>query len=90
MLILYFYFLYNCFILATASIVFSLVLNAVNLKYPSPCGPNPLPGVPTTFTSSSNLSKNSQDVIPSGTFSHIYGEFTPPYTLNPDSSKPFL
>ena len=44
---------FRFFILSIASIVFSLEPNAVNLKYPSPLGPNPTPGVPTTFASSS-------------------------------------
>ncbi len=30
-----------------------IVPNAVSLKYPSPLGPNPEPGVPTTFAFSS-------------------------------------
>lgn len=41
------------FILSIASIVFSLEPNAVSLKYPSPLGPKPTPGVPTTFAFSS-------------------------------------
>ena len=44
---------YTFLILSIASIVFSLLPNAVNLKYPSPAGPNPTPGVPTTFAFSS-------------------------------------
>ena len=40
---------YMLFILSIASIVFSLLPNAVSLKYPSPLGPKPTPGVPTTF-----------------------------------------
>ena len=35
------------FILSMASKVASLEPKEVNLKYPSPCGPNPHPGVPT-------------------------------------------
>jgi len=71
-----------------ASMVFSFVLNEVNLKYPSPLGPKPLPGVPTIFNSFSNLSKNSHEVNPSSIFSHMYGEFSPPYTLYPTLSNP--
>ena len=43
----------NLLIRSTASIVFSRLPKAVSLKYPSPLGPKPEPGVPTTFTSSS-------------------------------------
>ena len=38
-------------ILSIASLVFSALPNAVRRKYPSPLGPKPLPGVPTTFAS---------------------------------------
>ena len=58
-------------ILFIATIEFSCVPNAVNLKYPSPDGPNPLPGVPTTFAFSNNLSKNSHDFILFGVFNQI-------------------
>ena len=78
------------FILSIASIVFSLLPKAANLKYPSPLGPNPTPGVPTTATSFSNLSKKSQDLISSGNFNHMYGAFTPPYTVKPASVSPSL
>ena len=63
------------FILSIASIEFSFVPNAVNLKNPSPQEPKPLPGVPTIFTFSNNSSKNSHDVNPSGILNHTYGEF---------------
>ena len=63
-----------------ASLVFSVLPKAVSRKKPSPFRPNPLPGVPTMPVFASKSSKNSQEVIPSGTFSHIYGEFTPPKT----------
>ena len=39
---------YRLLILSTAFAVFSYVPNAVSRKYPSPLGPNPDPGVPTT------------------------------------------
>ena len=63
--------------LSIAFSVFSFVLNAVRRKYPSPALPKPAPGVPATPASSS-LSKKSQEGIPPGVFSHIYGELTPP------------
>ena len=44
---------------------------------PSPLGPNPTPGVPTMLASESGLSKNAQE-FPPGTFSQMYGAFTPP------------
>ena len=40
---------YNALILSNAATEFSYVPNAVSLKYPSPLGPNPDPGVPTTL-----------------------------------------
>ena len=40
---------YNALILSNATTEFSYVPNAVSLKYPSPLGPNPDPGVPTTL-----------------------------------------
>ena len=40
-------------ILSIASLVFSALPNAVRRKYPSPLGPKPDPGVPTTLTVSS-------------------------------------
>ena len=61
--------------------VLSKLPKAVNLKYPSPLGPKPEPGVPTIFFSSNNLSKNSHEVIPFGTLSQIYGALIPPYTV---------
>ena len=44
---------YIFLILSTASMVFSLLPNAVSRKYPSPLGPKPDPGVPTTLACSS-------------------------------------
>ena len=44
---------YIFLILSIAATVFSYVPNAVRRKYPSPLGPNPDPGVPTTFALSS-------------------------------------
>ena len=40
---------YNALILSIAATVFSYEPNAVRRKYPSPLGPNPDPGVPTTL-----------------------------------------
>ena len=40
---------YNALILSIAATVFSYEPNAVSRKYPSPLGPNPDPGVPTTL-----------------------------------------
>ena len=45
--------IYISLILLIAATVFSCVPNAVRRKYPSPLGPNPEPGVPTTFAFSS-------------------------------------
>ena len=55
--------------LCIASSVFSLLPKPVNLKYPSPLGPNPTPGVPTILASFSNLSKKVQESILFGVFS---------------------
>lgn len=41
--------IYNALILSSALTVFSYEPNAVSLKYPSPLGPKPEPGVPTTL-----------------------------------------
>ncbi len=49
---------------------FSLSAKAEKRKYPSPAGPNPDPGVPTTLASLSSRSKNSQDVRPFFVFTH--------------------
>ena len=54
----------------TASSADSRDPNAVRRKYPSPLGPNPEPGVPTTCTVSSSRLKNCHDDMPSGTASH--------------------
>ena len=54
-----------------ARTVFSWVPKAVSLKYPSPLGPKPEPGVPTTFAFSKRKSKNSQEVMVPGVFSQI-------------------
>ena len=43
------YISYNALILSIAATVFSYEPNAVRRKYPSPLGPNPDPGVPTTL-----------------------------------------
>ena len=64
---------------------FLYVPKAVSLKYPSPLGPNPEPGVPTVFAFVRRWSKKSHDDIPSGVSSHTYGAFTPPLTENPAS-----
>ena len=49
-LILFLFFsYYNALILSIAATVFSYEPNAVSRKYPSPLGPNPDPGVPTTL-----------------------------------------
>ena len=77
-------------ILSIASIVFDLLPNAVNLKYPSPLGPNPTPGVPTIANSFNNLSKKSHYFTFSGNFNHIYGAFIPPYTVYPAFCNPSL
>ena len=70
--------------------VFSWEPNAVSRKYPSPLGPNPEPGVPTTFAFFNRKSKKSQDGILSGVCNQIYGAFTPPNTVYPASFKPSL
>jgi hypothetical protein len=49
---------------STASITFSRWPKADSRKYPSPLGPKPEPGVPTTLHSVRSLSKKSQLVIP--------------------------
>ena len=49
-------------ILSTASITLSRLPKAESRKYPSPLGPKPLPGVPTTLHSFRSLSKKSQEV----------------------------
>lgn len=51
--ILIFYSAYNALILSIAATVFSYEPKAVSRKYPSPLGPNPDPGVPTTLAFSS-------------------------------------
>ena len=66
-----------------ASLVFSKEPNAVSRKYPSPLGPNPEPGVPTTFALFNKKSKKSQDGILSGVCNQMYGAFTPPNTVYP-------
>jgi len=60
-----------CWILCIASCTFSREPKAESRKYPSPLGPKPLPGVPTTWHSLSSLSKKSQLFIPSGVLSQI-------------------
>lgn len=64
-------FSYSLRIRASASIVLSFVPKAVRRKNPSPLAPKPEPGVPTTCTSCRSLSKNSQEVRPSGVFNQI-------------------
>ena len=54
----------------TASADFSGSPKAVNRKYPSPPGPKPLPGVPTTAHFSSSVSKKSKERIPAGSRHH--------------------
>lgn len=58
-------------ILSTASITFSRWPKADNRKYPSPLGPKPEPGVPTTLHSVRSLSKKSQLVMPAGVLSQM-------------------
>src|SRR5512139_3500259 len=72
----------------TASSTFSLLPKAERRKNPSPDGPNPLPGVPTTWHSARSLSKKSHDESPPGVFSQMYGAFTPPYTVSPADFSP--
>jgi hypothetical protein len=54
----------NFFNLSIASKTFSLDAKAENLKYPSPDGPNPEPGVPTTLASFRILSNKSHELMP--------------------------
>ena len=56
---------------STASITFSRWPKADSRKYPSPLGPKPEPGVPTTLHSVRSLSKKSQLVIPPGVLSQM-------------------
>ncbi len=84
------YFPIHFFILAIASVVASWVAKAVRRKYPSPLGPKPTPGVPTTWHSSNRRSKNSHDEWNhSGPMVRIqtYGPLTPPYAGIPASSS---
>src|SRR5512139_1283501 len=55
----------------TASSTFSRLPKAESRKNPSPAGPKPLPGVPTTWHSVRSLSKKSQEERPPGVFSHM-------------------
>ena len=77
-------------ILSIAFNVFSYDPNAVSLKYPSPLGPNPEPGVPSTLALFNNRSKNSHYVNLSGVFNQIYGELIPPDTVYPADARPSL
>lgn len=56
--------------LATAFSTSSECPKALSRKKPSPLGPKPEPGVPTTWASLSSLSKNSQEVMPAGVLTH--------------------
>ena len=76
------------FIRFIASMQFSCVPKAVSRKYPSPAGPNPTPGVPTTCASFKSLSKNCHEPMPCGVFNQIYGELIPPTTSNPTAVSP--
>ena len=51
------------FILSTASITFSRWPKADSRKYPSPLGPKPEPGVPTTLQSLMDLSKKEKNTL---------------------------
>ena len=60
------YYLKICSSLSIEINVFSKELKAVKRKYPSPFGPNPLPGVPTIFAlvnkiSNSHSTKNQNN-----------------------------
>lgn len=66
-----FYLPHFCLIRSTASLTFSLSPKALRRKKPSPEGPKPEPGVPTTWHSLSNLSKNSQELSPPGVLSQM-------------------
>ena len=80
------------FIMITAQKIktsgFACLPKAVRRIYPSPLGPKPTPGVPTTLASYNICSKNRQELMSFGVFSQIYGAFTPPYTSSPDVSSP--
>src|SRR5699024_163147 len=54
-----------------ASTQSSCLPKAVSRIYPSPLGPKPTPGVPTTLASYSICSKNRQEPVPSGVFSQM-------------------
>src|SRR5512141_2047666 len=56
---------------STAATTSSRLPKADSRKNPSPDGPNPLPGVPTTLHSASRRSKKSHEEIPPGVFSQI-------------------
>ena len=58
------------FILLIASIQSLRSPNAVSRIYPSPLGPKPTPGVPTTLASYNICSKNRHDESPFGVFTH--------------------
>ena len=58
-----------------------------SLIKPSPAVPYPLPGVTTTFTSSSNFSVNDAEVYPSGTLVQIYNVAFGAFASNPISCK---
>src|SRR5512133_648610 len=60
---------------------FALSAKAEKRKYPSPEGPKPDPGVPTTFASLSKMSKNSQELSPFLVLTQTYGALIPPKTV---------
>jgi len=66
---------------AVSSTVFHTLFSAVLLLY------SPRNGVPTTLAFSRSKSKKSQDFIPFGQRSQIYGEFLPPEYQTPSSSR---
>ena len=65
------YFNVNCDNLFRPSSISSSGIVNDNLIKPSPAVPYPLPGVTTTFTSSSNFSVNEAEVYPLGTLVQI-------------------
>ncbi len=75
--------------LSIALSTLSCVANEENLKYPSPEGPKPDPGVPTTWASFSSLSKSSHDLICRPEFTHTYGRIYPAKDLKAKFGKTF-
>src|SRR6266849_8840111 len=73
---------------STASSVSPREPNAVRRKYPSPVGPNPEPGMPTTCASARSLSKKSQEESRAGVRTQRYGALLPPWTVSPAPASP--